>query len=415
VRKIHKFTKRNRNKFKVTMVLSACLIMLVGTMIYTKQTGHPAAYAQNVDKLSESSGYDQPSSIPRAASSRPIPKTSNTAEANAEAAATAATKAAAKAKAAAVAANSTAASTSLSPAPEIPRAATLYANPYSDVSTSASAWASANPEDSSIMNRLASTPMADWLGDFSGNVQVAANTYVSNAAAVGQIPVMVAYNIPERDCGGYSSGGASSAAAYETWINQLAAGIGHRQSIVIVEPDALAGMDCLSTSDQQTRLQLISYAVHTLRTQTSAAIYIDAGNPTWQSVTTMVDRLQNSDIAEATGFSLNVSNFDTTASNISYGNSLSGWLGGKHFIIDTSRNGNGPSNASNGWCNPNGAAFGNSPTLQTGISNIDAYLWVKNPGESDGSCGAAQAGTNAPAAGAWWPQYALMLGDNSGW
>jgi endoglucanase len=38
---------------------------------------------------------------------------------------------------------------------------------------------------------------------------------------------------------------------------------------------------------------------------------------------------------------------------------------------------------------------------------VDAYLWVKQPGASDGTCRAG-----APPAGHWWPEYALQLVRN---
>jgi endoglucanase len=38
---------------------------------------------------------------------------------------------------------------------------------------------------------------------------------------------------------------------------------------------------------------------------------------------------------------------------------------------------------------------------------VDAYLWVKRPGESDGACG-----NGAPKVGVWWPDYALDLATN---
>lgn len=59
-----------------------------------------------------------------------------------------------------------------------------------------------------------------------------------------------------------------------------------------------------------------------------------------------------------------------------------------HFVIDTSRNGN--SNARNGynsckvWCNINNAKIGLYPTTNTSLKYIDAYSWLKTPGESDG-------------------------------
>jgi len=37
-----------------------------------------------------------------------------------------------------------------------------------------------------------------------------------------------------------------------------------------------------------------------------------------------------------------------------------------------------------GWCNQNGAGIGFRPTASTGISGVDAFVWVKPPGESDG-------------------------------
>jgi endoglucanase len=302
---------------------------------------------------------------------------------------------------------------SISAAPSINRNLALYTWPNSHIATSATAWANSSPVDANKMLRLASTPMAIW---FTGAINDISNasSYVAAATAVNQVPVLVAYNIPERDCGSYSAGGASSPAAYESWINSMAAAIGHRQSIVIVEPDAIAGLDCLSSAEQQTRLQLINYAVQTLRSQTSAAIYLDAGNSSWQPASLMSGRLQSAGISQATGFSLNVSNFQTSASNVSYGENLSGMLGGKHFIIDTSRNGNGPT-SDDAWCNPDGRAFGQTPTMQTGISLLDGYLWIKNPGESDGPCGPSQDGVSAPLSGVWWPQYVLMLANNAGW
>jgi cellulose 1,4-beta-cellobiosidase len=37
-----------------------------------------------------------------------------------------------------------------------------------------------------------------------------------------------------------------------------------------------------------------------------------------------------------------------------------------------------------GWCNQAGAGIGARPTANTGITGVDAFVWVKPPGESDG-------------------------------
>lgn len=252
---------------------------------------------------------------------------------------------------------------------------------------------------------ITSQPSSTWLGGWSGNVQVAANSVVSAAVASGKIATLVAYNIPGRDCGSYSSGGLSGPAAYNTWIAQLAAGIGQRQAIVILEPDALAQISCLSTSLQNERYAMLSNAVSVLTSQTKAFIYLDAGNSSWIDASTMATSLQKANIAQARGFSLNVSNFFTTSSNTAYGNIVAGKTG-KSFVIDTSRNGKGPT-SDNQWCNPAGRGLGARPTTTVG-GNVDAYLWVKAPGESDGDCNRGE-----PAAGVWWEQYAESLVNNS--
>jgi endoglucanase len=56
-------------------------------------------------------------------------------------------------------------------------------------------------------------------------------------------------------------------------------------------------------------------------------------------------------------------------------------VGGKHFVIDVSRNGAGSKGS---WCNPAGAAFGQNPHVTAGTTRLDALLWVKTPGASDG-------------------------------
>jgi endoglucanase len=127
-----------------------------------------------------------------------------------------------------------------------------------------------------------------------------------------------------------------------------------------------------------------------------------------------------------------------------------------HFVVDSSRNGLGPNEmqeyaaspydqpssvistlVSGNWCNPTGRGLGIRPTADTGVPLLDAYLWVKTPGQSDGQCDAAGGvrawdypaytqpswpttasaqslfdplwGLADPAAGDWFPQQALQL------
>ena len=76
------------------------------------------------------------------------------------------------------------------------------------------------------------------------------------------------------------------------------------------------------------------------------------------------------------------------------------------FVIDTSRNGLGPTDDSE-WCNPQGRANGRRPSLNVAREGLDARLWIKTPGRSDGYC------NGGPEAGDWWPEYARGLWEEA--
>ena len=132
---------------------------------------------------------------------------------------------------------------------------------------------------------------------------------------------------------------------YETWVNGFAAGLGDRPAVVILEPDALAELSaCRGNAQQQARLQMLSYAVQTLHSENDH-VYLDAGHSNWVPAAQMAARLEAADIAQAYGFSLNVSNYEPTGQQISYAHELDRDLGmPKRFVIDTSRNGAGSAN-----------------------------------------------------------------------
>ena len=99
-----------------------------------------------------------------------------------------------------------------------------------------------------------------------------------------------------------------------------------------------------------------------------------------------------------------------------------------NFVIDTSRNGvgpwqppaNHPAGDPQDWCNPPDRGLGYRPTANTGQTLVDAYLWVKIPGESDGQCYRWTSGPldpvrgiQDPPAGQWFPNMALELAQNA--
>jgi endoglucanase len=276
-------------------------------------------------------------------------------------------------------------------------------------------WRPTRPADAAMLDKLAGQSTAAWMGNWNPLIEHDVQAYVWSRTGAGSLPVMVLYNLPFRDCGLYSRGGAGSIAGYHKWIDGVARGVGPRRAVFVLEPDGLPQMsDCLNAQRREERIQMIRYAIEKLMATPGAAVYVDAGHSAWVPAPEMAARLQDAGIAGADGFSLNVSNYQTTEESLRYGRELSALLGGKHFIVDTGRNGNGPPTGfplkdERNWCNPDGRALGIPPTTNTGEPLCDAFYWVKPPGESDGRC------NHGPAAGMWWPQKALEMARNAKW
>jgi endoglucanase len=365
--------------------------------------------------------------------------------------------------------------------------------------------------DAALIGAMEAVPRAVWFDSGTpAQVRQQVRQTMVEAAAERAVPVLVAYDIPGRDCAQYSAGGALDQAGYQAWISGFAQGIGKSQALVILEPDALGNLpsDCgLPASSypftDAERYAELQDAAGALNQDPGVSVYLDGSHSAWQSVGTMTQRLLAARVQDTQGFFLNVSNYQPTAelqdygtwisdciamvtdsSNADYNNpaacgsqyypateaDFSTWalttqwyaqnmgnaVAATHFVVDTSRNGDGPNSmqqyasapydqpagvtstlAAGNWCNPPGAGLGLRPTARTGVPLLDAYLWVKTPGQSDGQCdsaGGARAwdytdysqpgwpttasaqslfdplwATDDPAAGDWFPQEALQL------
>ncbi|MFF8976486.1 glycoside hydrolase family 6 protein [Streptomyces cellulosae] len=281
----------------------------------------------------------------------------------------------------------------------------LYRHPASRVLD----WVRAHPGDPRrpvIEARIADQPAAVWFADWSfDTVTARVRAVTSGGAAQGRVPVVVPYAIPGRDCGGYSEGGAPDLDAYDDWIDRFAAGLGNGEAVVILEPDSVAQADCLSAGQRAERFASLARAGRVLKqANPRARVYYDAGHSGWRTPAEQADLLRQAGAASpasSDGVFSNVSNFHATADEIAYDRAVLDALGGSGLgaVIDTSRNGNGAP-ADGEWCDPAGRTLGRAPTLSTGEARIDAYLWVKLPGESDGCKGAP---------GTFSPSYAYDL------
>lgn len=286
----------------------------------------------------------------------------------------------------------------------------LYVDPTTPAARQVEEWtAQGRTADADALRALADRAVPLWLTGGDGTRSTVA-AYTARAAAAGTIPLFVAYNIPDRDCGSFSGGGAADAAEYRSWVESVAGGLGGAESIVVLEPDALSHqLTGCAEEGGSGRYELLAGAVDAF-TAAGARVYIDAGNPgfTGDAAATAA-ALERAGVDRAAGFSLNVANFYTTEASVAYGTAISEALGGGvRFVVDTSRNGAGrpgePTDGAPNWCNPPDRLLGTAPTLDPGIPLVDALLWIKRPGESDGSCRAGE-----PEAGGWFPDYALDL------
>ncbi|HEX6969989.1 MAG TPA: glycoside hydrolase family 6 protein [Micromonosporaceae bacterium] len=292
----------------------------------------------------------------------------------------------------------------------------FYVDPTSPANEQVARWeAEGRVEDAALLRRISERPTAKWPTGDQSTVREQVAAFVTKAAIAGQMPVLVAHNIPERDCGRSTTGGARTAQAYQHWIREFAAGIAGRPVTVIVEPNAVADAVAGCVKKTDVRYALLRDAVNVLKSTGSARVYLDAGHPQWiKDLDELTHGLKRAGIELADGFSLNVANFFRVEDNVEYGHRISDALGGNvSFVIDTSRNGNGPYpdetvRGAPSWCNPPGRALGPEPTDRTGLDRVDALLWIKYPGESDGACRPGE-----PKIGHWWPEYALELARRS--
>lgn len=269
--------------------------------------------------------------------------------------------------------------------------AALYVEPVTRASRQAELWRESRPADAALMERIASQPQAIWLNGDDGDAAFVQGVL---AAARPRVPTFVLYNIPERDCG---SGGAPDRAAYLSWLDGIADALRGSRAIAVLEPDALAGATCLGSAGAQRRYDLLAEAGRRL-SAAGVLTYLDAGHPRWHDPEETVRRLLAAGIYDVAGFAVNVANSVGVAESTEWGSAIAEEVG-RGFVIDVGRSGAG---AQPEWCNPPHAALGVAPRTST-EGWVDALLWIKRPGESDGHC------NGGPAGGVWWPEYALAL------
>jgi hypothetical protein len=266
---------------------------------------------------------------------------------------------------------------------------------------------------------------------------------------VGDYPVIAIRAMVHSGCRGYDGDRAwndpSANGLYKRWIDAFVKSLGrtwsgsgrfryrdsapfpdsdfrpiNRQAVVIIEPDALALMGrvsgCLTNRARANRYALLTYAAKKLGAMPGVLTYMDAGASDWLKPSEASAMLRRAGVKYIRGFATNATHYEFTKSELRYGNAVAKKLGGKHFVVNTAENANGPlprrfwkksAGTKSKWCNPKNAGLGTQPTTKTGSAYADAFLWISRPGiSSNGKNGRSECG-RGPLDNVWWETRAL--------
>ena len=278
----------------------------------------------------------------------------------------------------------------------------------------ARAWQQSNPQAAGMLDVIANEPgvhrFGSWNGPYPGQT---VSEYLARASVEepGTVPMLATYRVADGHCGRWSDP-PSAQAAYARWIESFSRGIADYRAVLFLEMDSLITAPCLSAHGVTVRMHELSDAINILTTNCPRlVIYLDAGAADALSARHAANLLSRAGVAKIQGFFLNSTHFDWTSKEIRYGEQISRLTGGKHFVINTGENGQGPlrpadveQDGNEVLCNPPGRGLGPKPTTDTGYPNVDAFAWTSDPGESGGACV-----PGAPPTGVFWPAYALGL------
>lgn len=321
--------------------------------------------------------------------------------------------------------------------------------------------ASADPAHAELARKVAHVPTAVWI-DSIAKVPAVARTL---DASKTDVPIFVVYDLPNRDCSAKSSAGELDVAkdgekryASEVVDPIAAAFRAHpsQRAIVVVEPDSLANVATNTTipkcaASEHAYRASIAYAVRAFALP-NVAVYLDAAHSGWlgwdgnreKIAKVFAEVLADAGGADKVrGFAINVSGYGAIDGDASkrleasnpcdnetvYADKLAESLAkvgitGKGFIIDTSRAGvPGARTKGGNWCNVKNAGLGPRPRAQPS-PRVDAWVWIKPPGESDGTsdpkssrydvnCSSEDAMPGAPEAGTFFAAYFMSLAENA--
>ncbi|KAF8674676.1 Glycosyl hydrolases family 6 [Rhizoctonia solani] len=300
--------------------------------------------------------------------------------------------------------------------------------------------------------KVAEVPVFIWISDTAAVSTISG--YLKDAAAIQkstgkkQIVQLVVYNLPDRDCSAKASDGEfhldnAGEARYEAYIKAVASQLQRYPEVsvaVSLEPDSIGNLvtnlsvpKCGNAAPAHKRL--LGLAISLLQLP-NVSLYLDGAHAGWlgwpdnlaPTASVLAEILNNAKArnpkSTVRGLVTNVSNYNGLGNQeqqgrdeLKYINDLAPLLTAAgypaHFLVDQGRSGNQEAARDGGdWCNFKYAGFGPRPSATTPSSLIDAIVWVKPGGESDGTsdpasprydttCTSATSYIPSPEAGNW--------------
>jgi hypothetical protein len=173
---------------------------------------------------------------------------------------------------------------------------------------------------------------------------------------------------------------------------------------------------------------MLRYEVDQMSTLPHVVVYTEAGYSDGTSIAHAVEILNKVDVSRIRGFYTNDTHNAWTINEVKWAQTIASKTGGKHFIVNTATNGQGPLVPPNRvkygnevTCNPVGRGLGPTATAATGQAGADAYLWTFVPGRSSGNCAgnfdcthlAGVCAPGGPAPGDFWVDRAVDLASHA--
>ncbi|WP_114423906.1 glycoside hydrolase family 6 protein [Nocardioides houyundeii] len=266
-----------------------------------------------------------------------------------------------------------------------------------------------------LLAKIALRPKAKWFGAWIADRSIRASVadYVANSTG-GDPNVLVQMAVfrmvpwEHEACRRLPTPGEQ--ASYRFWIDEFAAGVGAAHAAIVLQPDGPFAL--CAPGGSRLPSELVKYAATRFAALPNTHVYIDAGAADWpkDNPAEAAEILVRAGVGQVRGFALNSTHYVAVADDIAFGTKVVAELArrgipGRHFVINTSSNGQGFEFSQGRGNHPDNAnvcrtpaervcvTLGIPPTVDVAnprwglgeelsaaaAEHVDAYLWFGRP------------------------------------